>query len=203
MSLIAKLVAGAALAFVATAAQAVIPVYPTPGVENPILYTFTAASSGNLTAYFAGSGASYNETLGLLVNGVDTGISGLQNHTTPLGTALSFGNVAAGDALTFLINIQTTGDTFYSQKSRNSDGANHVYSAAYAGGDYGIPAGTYVAFEDLPKGSSDFNYGDEQFVFTNVGTTVPEPAAWALMLGGFGVVGAAMRRRVSSVVVAA
>ncbi|QYE33582.1 PEPxxWA-CTERM sorting domain-containing protein (plasmid) [Polymorphobacter sp. PAMC 29334] len=180
-----------------------MPVYPTPGVENPILYTFTAASSDNLSAYFAGSGASYNETLGLLVNGVDTGISGLQNHTTPLGIALSFGDVTAGDALTFLINIQTTGATFYSQKSRNSDGANHVYSAPYAGGDYGSPAGTYVAFEDLPKGRSDFNYGDEQFVFTNVGTPVPEPAAWALMLVGFGVVGAAMRRRVSSVVVVA
>ncbi|UAJ10554.1 PEPxxWA-CTERM sorting domain-containing protein [Polymorphobacter megasporae] len=202
MSLIAKLVAGAAFAL-ATAAQAVIPVYPTPGVEDPVLYTFTAASSGNLTAYFAGSGASYDETLGLLINGIDTGITGLENHTTPRGTALSFGNVTAGDALTFLINVQTTGDTFYSQKSRNSDGANHVYSAPYAGGDYGIPAGTYVGFEDLPKGGSDFNYSDEQFVFTNVGTTVPEPGAWALMLGGFGVVGAALRRRVSSVVVAA
>ena len=26
--------------------------YPTPGVENPVLYTFTAAADGDITAYF-------------------------------------------------------------------------------------------------------------------------------------------------------
>jgi hypothetical protein len=58
-----------------------------------------------------------------------------------------------------------------------------------------------VAFEDLQFPNSDFNYNDESFVFTNVGATthggVPEPAAWALMLLGFGGVGAVLRRRVA------
>lgn len=35
------------------------------------------------------------------------------------------------------------------------------------------------------------------------GSTVPEPATWALMLGGFAIVGAGMRRRACSVVAAA
>ncbi len=72
---------------------------------------------------------------------------------------------------------------------------------AYAGGDAGIPAGTLVAFEDLPKFGTDFNYNDEKFVFTNVSgvTGTPEPATWALMIGGFGLVGASLRRRSTAV----
>ncbi len=201
MKMLAKLAGAAALVVAATSAQAVIPVYPTPGTANPALYTFTASMTGDITAYFAGSTAGYNETLGLLVNGVSTGITGLQNHTTPLGTALDFGSVTAGDSLIFFINVQTTGDTFYSRKSLNGDGFNHVWSTAYAGGDAGIPAGTLVAFEDL-RGGGDRNYNDEKFVFTNTSSSTPEPAAWALMLGGFGLIGAALRRRTTDVVAA-
>lgn len=184
----------AAVALSATAAQAAIPAYPTPGVQNPVLYSFTAASTGDLVAYFAGSTASFTEDLGLLVNGVDTGIYGLQNNTTALGASLNFGSVTAGDTLVFFARVFNTGETYFSDKSLNLDGVNHVYSTAYAGGDFGIPAGTFVAFEDLPSGG-DFNYNDLTFVFTNVSTTVPEPGSWALLLTGFGLVGVAARRR--------
>ncbi len=192
-----KLALAAALSLSAATASAVLPSYPTPGTENPFTYTFTAASTGNVVAYFGGSGAAYSEDLGLIVNGVDTGINGLPNHSTPLGGSLNFGPVTAGDTLVFYIRVFTTSDTFYSVKSLNTDGLNHVYSTAYAGGDFGIPAGTYVAFEDLLNGG-DFNYFDETFVFTNVATTtggVPEPKTWALLIAGFGMVGFAMRRK--------
>jgi hypothetical protein len=186
----------AALAFAAAGAAVAAPAaYPTPGSENPATYTFTAAATGDLKAYFVGTGAAYTEDLGLLVNGADTGIYGLSNHSTAAGTALDFGNVTAGDTLTFFIRVQTTGDVYYSDPSLNVDDVNHIYSNSYAGGD-GLPAGTYVGFEDLPSGG-DFNYTDEQFVFTNVSSTsvVPEPANVALMLAGLGLLGAAARRR--------
>jgi hypothetical protein len=171
--------------------------YPSSGTENAATYTFTAATTGDLTAYFLGTAASYTETLGLLVNGVDTAITGLNNQSSSVGDSLSFGNVTAGDTLTFYISVLTTGDTWYSNAASNSDGANHVYSTAYTGGVAGVPAGTYVAFEDLPASGSDFNYFDETFVFTNVATTpaVPEPANVALLLAGLGLMGFVARRR--------
>ena len=193
MKTFALALAGSA-AMLATHANAAIPVYPSPGVINPVDYTFTAASSGDVIAYFAQNGAGFTNLLGLLVNGVDTGIEGLNNQTTAPGTALNFGPVNAGDVLTFRIRVTNTGDLFYSERARNADGITHIYSTAYAGGDFGIPAGTYVGFEDLFDGG-DRDYDDLGFVFTNVRAGVPEPAAWALMLGGFGLVGASMRRR--------
>jgi hypothetical protein len=156
--------------------------YPNPGTQNPVTYTFTASSSGDIIAYFDGSGASYTETLGLDVNGVSTGITGLNNHATALGTALDLGHANAGDSLTFFINVLTTGDVWYSNPSLNADGANHIYSTSFSGTP-AIPAGTYVGFEDLAKSGSDFNYADEQFVFSNTTTSVgsaPEPSALGL-----------------------
>ena len=171
----------------------VIP-YPGAGTQNPVTYTFTS-NGGDILAYFAGTGASYNETLGLLIDGVDSGITGLPNHGVNVGDSLDFGTIAAGKTLTFYINVVTTGDVFYSDKSLNTDGVNHVYSTSFSGSG-SIPAGTYVAFEDL-NGGGDLNYFDETFVFTNVATTpsVPEPANMALLVGGLGLLGFMARRR--------
>ena len=195
-----SLVIAAAFAVTATAASAVLPTYPTPGTQNAANYSFTAAATGDIVAYFAGSTAGYSEDLGLRVNGVDTGFNVFPNHATADGATFNFGPVTAGDTLDFYIRVFNTGDTYHSYKALNADGVQHVYATGYAGGDFGIPAGTYVAFEDL-RGGGDFNYHDETFVFTNVGVTggVPEAATWTMLIAGFGLTGAAMRRRKATV----
>lgn len=151
--------------------------YPYPHTPNTAIYTFTAATTGAVTAYFAGSTANYDEKVGMLVNGVSTGVIGLDDHSSALGRKIDFGAVNAGDTLTFVLYVSTTGAVWYSNSSRNVDRANHVYSAnATAGQVYkNSPAGTYVAFEDLPAKSSDFNYHDDTFIFENVAIAVTYP----------------------------
>jgi hypothetical protein len=192
---------GLALAGVAAgAAQAGTIPYPNAGTQNPITYTFQAAATGPINAYFAGSSAGFEEVVGLLVNGVSTNITGLDNHTSVLGQMFFLGNAQANDFLTFEVIIlppnQNVGPWF-SNPALNSDGANHVYSTSAVANQISplVPAGIYVAFEDLPKGSSDFDYNDVSFVFTNVARGVPEPSTWAMMLIGFAGLGFSAHRR--------
>ena len=199
LSVVPLMACGALVFWPASGARAQSIPYPDAGTVNPVEYSFTATSTGDLVAYdFAQSGASFDEQLGLLVNGVDTGINGLDDHNSQEGDPLNFGMVHAGDVLTFYINVETGGQgnfTYYSNTALNNDGLNHVYSALWAGGlppggTVALPAGIYLGFEDaspVNNGFSDFNYQDEQFVFTDTSVSVvPEPATWLGLLTGLG-----------------
>jgi hypothetical protein len=209
-------VAVAAVASLSVRAADLIP-YGNVFTENPTTYTFTALSTEHVIAYFWDrSGAAFENVLGLKVNGVLQGGFGLDNQTSNAGDHYDFGSVNAGDTLVFVMrnlhtdfNDQTSpslGDVF-SDKSQNGPydgfgpgpGLNHIYSTPYTGNpdhDNGIPHGIYVGFEDLPAfDSPDFNYTDEQFVFTNVASSaapLPSTALFgSVLLGGLWV-----RRRV-------
>ena len=69
-------------------------------------------------------------------------------------------------------------------------------NAAY----WDINNGPSVAYENT-IGNVDGNLqpGSNSDAFTLLSSGVPEPASWAMMLGGFGLVGSAMRRRRTSV----
>lgn len=181
-------------------AGTIIP-YPTPGTVNSEVYSFTASATGVITAYFAGSDAGHTDTIGLLVNGIATGIIGLNNHTSTLGQSIVLGNVNAGDQLTFFLTDANTGSTWYSNSALNADNTQHVYSANYDGLHpplgIGIPAGTYVGFEDLALAQGgDFDYNDDSFVFTNVSTgQTPLPSTLPMLAGGVGLIGLLTRRR--------
>jgi hypothetical protein len=185
---LSHLVALAAVAFAGSANAGPIP-YPNAGSENTTLYSFSATATGDLMAYFVdGGGATFTNELTVSINGVASAIQGLNNHASSYGTAINFGHVDIGDSIVFkmvTLNPSNVGP-WYSDKSLNADGANHIYATDFAG-DNVIPAGTYVGFEDIPVPGADFNYNDEAFVFTNVSVaTVPEPATWGLMMLGLG-----------------
>jgi len=181
--------------------------YPSSGTPNSTTYTFTAAATGDVIAYFAGSGASYDEQVGMLDNGVLTAAGfGLDDHSSVVGQSFDFGPVTAGDTLVFVDHVFNTAGYVYSDPSLNvpydidgSDGHNHVYSTSATLGQVyaGSPAGTYVAFEDLKFPDSDFNYFDDTFIFTDVSTvtnTVPDGVP-TLALLGLGVAGICLLRR--------
>jgi opacity protein-like surface antigen len=67
---------------------------------------------------------------------------------------------------------------------------NPIYSVAF---DFGGLAVTDLA-ATLNRGSQWTMLGEVSFE-GNVASPTPEPASWAMMLGGFGAIGAAMRRR--------
>ena len=181
-----KAVMGASLALLlcgsGTSARADAIPYPNAGTLNPAVYNFTATATGDIIAYFAGSVATFTNELALMVNGVSTGVQGLNNHTSALGQSLDLGHANAGDTLTFvMVNINPGIGSLYSNPAMNAAydglavGTQHVYSTPYTATSPIIPVGTFVSFEDRPF-PSDFNYNDLDFVFTNgVNTSVAVP----------------------------
>jgi hypothetical protein len=180
-------------------ASTLIP-YPTTGpdgkhVENPATYTFTASADGNVVAFFAGSAAHFIEVLGMTVNGIPTGITGLNDQLSHVGDTLVLGNVHAGDRVVFFdqVSTQNTGDIWYSDPALNPipDG-QHVYVTPYDSNSHQfpvtIPSGLYVGFEDLRRTmGSNFDYQDETFVVTNVTiNATPLPASLPLFCVGLG-----------------
>lgn len=186
------------------------------GTPNPNSYTFTAADTGDVIAYFAGTSATYDEQLGMMINGVMSSSGfGLDNHSSVAGQSFNLGHVNAGDTLVFVVNVSDPNlGLVYSDPSLNgsydsngSMGHNHVYSFAYTGTGLNldfvsppIPNGIYVGFEDMQFPNSDFNYFDETFVVTGVQMTtnsVPDSAS-TLGLMSLGLIGLAALRRSQS-----
>jgi len=168
--------------------------YPAVGTPNTALYTFTAASDGDIVAYFAGTGAGFDLRLGLEVNGIllNAGLA-LPNHSSAIGQSFDFGPVKAGDSLTFVLHNLTLNANAFSDPSLNAGydvngrvGHQHVYATPYTQNPLidSIPPGVYVAFEDLPFPNSNFDYFDETFVVTNTRlNVVPGPIVGAGLPG--------------------
>jgi hypothetical protein len=205
-------------------ASAAVPMYGTPGTQNPALgYTFTAPISGNLQIYYLG-GLTVGYTHRVLAS-VNNGsyISGAPLSNSNLeGTLFDFGSVAAGDTFQFRLDIfapsSVAGNQIFSDRTLNPNNLQLAWSTNWAGGAFtyqqaffgpilngSIPTGnyTYLAFEDIlgrrsdGRNPQDFDYNDYRFAFSvNV---IPEPATWAMMIAGFGLVGFAMRRRKSTI----
>ena len=199
LSLAALLVVSASLQ-----ADPMIP-YPTPGVVAPA--NVFSGMGGDVIAYYYGSTAAYSSNLAMYVNGVLSSAGWVfPNHDTAPGTSINLGFAGVGDTIVFALQvfgfnpvvldpapnphyIGSAIYTLYSDPALNAiDGLNHVYTTAYPGMGNplvpGIPAGTYVAFEDLiglPP-DSDLNYNDHDFVFTNIhASDTPEPTSMALL----------------------
>jgi hypothetical protein len=147
--------------------------YPDSGLPNLASYSFTAASSGNITAYFAGGTAGFDTEIGMLVNGVSTGIIGLDVQSATVGQSLNLGAVNAGDSIVFELINNSIGQTAYSDPSLNlgydpageNQGHQHIFSTAYTRSSDiidpktgapplllsdNVPVGTFIGWEDLP-----------------------------------------------------
>lgn len=195
-------------------ANAAIPVYAPVKTVNPASYSFAAASSGEVGFYWLGGiNYSYSNSFAYSVNG-GAFTTVMTNGTLP-GTYFDLGDFVAGDSFVFRLTltkpVSVAGQKLYSVPGMNANGGlQQVYSTSYSGGDFGIASGsyTYLAFEDIlghhnGVRRSDFDYNDAQYAFVNLTNVVPEPATWAMLIAGFGMVGFALRRRKSAISVVA
>jgi hypothetical protein len=177
--------------------------YPDAGQINQQTFSFVATQSGNINVWFAGKGTAMNDdVLTAIVNGIPTGIVGLDNQTSNIGQYLILGHVNAGDTIVFEMQDLSSGKNWFTDNALNSDSLDHAYMTAFAGGLIGtsvVPASRYIGFEDATGCGSDWNYQDLQFyASTGSVSAVPEPSTWAMMIFGFAGVGLMAYRRKQS-----
>ncbi|MBT9470025.1 MAG: PEPxxWA-CTERM sorting domain-containing protein [Pseudomonadota bacterium] len=215
-----NLLLGAAMAVAtASSANAAVVVLDFEGVGNQAainnFYNGGTDSQGH-------SGANYgvafsSSSLGLI--DTDAGGSGNFANEPSASTILFFQN-ANNAVLNYAAGFSTGFSFFYTSSTAATvnvyDGLNATgnllgslnLAAQYSQNCAGDPTGGFcnwtsvgVAFGGLAK-SIDFGGAAGQTGFDNItfgsatpGSAVPEPATWAMMIAGFGMAGAALRRR--------
>lgn len=181
--------------FLATAAAGITaPALAQPiamgGEGAPIIVT----SLSNVVATYLGTTASFSDDLYLIRPG-NSDLFLFNNQTSAVGSTIDLGSFALGTELVFRLEVHDFGGNtinyFSGSALRNPDGGAH----SRVDNNYLMPGTTLVSFEDLPR-DTDSSFNDLSFSFSGTSAgAVPEPAGWALMIGGIGLVGGAMRRR--------
>lgn len=161
-------------------------------LTNTAEYT---GSAGSPTYYNAHSGDQWLDLTGDQDNGARVGVS--QSIATDIGTTyqLSFWVGSFVDVPTS-IALEING-VLYGTYANNSAGTSPGQGISCE--NFVVPvtatdASTTLSFF-FAGGRSAAGLDDVSFTSPSTTSDVPEPASWALMVGGFGLVGAAMRRR--------
>ncbi len=189
--LMAAAVAAASVSAPAMAAH-VITLGSTPPAGLTVFNDFEATPAGTAL----GTNASVFSAPAANVSARPVGSTG--NYATVLnGGSATFTLPSASAAFGFLIGSL---DSYNSLRLDFSDGSFEVFNGGAI--TNGLGAEGYVTYDYSQAGklitSATFTSSGNSMEFDNLAATaVPEPATWALLILGFGLVGGAMRRRTS------
>lgn len=137
---------------------------PSSPADFPTAITSTVMASGYSDTSFTLTGGGV-----FSLNSVDLAFGPFHHGGLTTDTTLVTGNLFGGGTVSQLL---TVGYGFQTH-TLNWSGLTSVTFGQFAG------ASEYLAFDNIVY---------------NAGGAVPEPATWAMMIGGLGIVGAAMRR---------
>jgi hypothetical protein len=181
-------------AFLATSAQAQVTYYTDQAA-------FLAALNGTAVVEdfedsTLATGLSYVSTVGAITSGhfADQLAPASQTTTFSFGTAINafggFWDLSPGGAGVGIAFTPAPGATLAMELPRTYNGQFWGFITTNSFSSLLLTAGTQA------NGVETYNLDNLTF---GTGAAVPEPAAWGMMIGGFGLAGAAMRRRVSKV----
>lgn len=143
----------------------------------------SAPASASVTYSFEGTESFYN-FIGLFSYTSPTSIS--SNLSVASSDLNSCGVLPDTWSCASVEFMPTSGDDLIVFSSTQGDGTLLSFIFEFAPGTFGGPNGGYFA---IPRG--DY-YGT--LSITRTADAVPEPATWAMMLMGFGIIGCAMRK---------
>jgi hypothetical protein len=145
-----------------------------PSYTNEMFYVSPASTGLGTDTYIGG-----NRDFQSSAPAVDLGTIGLGQEVL-LGLGTNYNGNGILDSANY-DNFWLTGPG-----SRNADGQIHAFMTNLTSNS------VEVDFEDLPNGSSDWNYGDASVIVTGA-QAVPEPASYAIL--GVGALGLIRRRK--------
>lgn len=185
------------------------------GSQNPPGWSIASNADGNylsLTAKFSANAADWNAYMSdgtrfaeMLFNptGCNSNLAVCYGLPTTAGVKLVFAGALPGSVAPVFVPLDTTRYNHFEWLLRGNTVTYRVNGVAYTGAARG-GGGSYLIIGDdsgsNPTGVGQMRIAGVSFdaapAFDNLPTeAIPEPANWALLLTGFGLIGATLRRR--------
>lgn len=198
-----SLVAAPALADTTTTVSNTTPIIVVDGGEtSSTIVSGVAGSITNLTLTLNGLTHTYPDDLVFGLLNQDSGIgfvfmSGAGGSTDVSGVNLTFSDAAASQLPESFNGGPIVSGTYQPSNYGAYEFTSYTNVNSFAGYNGLSANGTWILIVDdvFPADGGSISGGWSLTFTTNATSGVPEPATWAMMIAGFGMIGAAMRRQ--------